>query len=238
MTYVISDIHGCVDKYEEMLKKIEFSDEDTLYVLGDVLDFGPQPLAVLQDMSMRPNVIPILGNHEYAAYEIINQFSLVELSEEGIKARPGSDVNIETYILEVQDWVDIGGGPTIKDFKQLSDEEREDYLEYLEEFSLFEVVKVNGKKYILTHAGLPKGATMKNLGTFDAYEFTTATVDYDRQPFNDVIVVTGHYPVINVGDEQRSKIYRKDNHIAMDTSAVFGKNMSCLCLDTDEEFYV
>ena len=38
MTYVISDIHGCFDRYEKMLEEIEFSDEDTLYVLGDVLD--------------------------------------------------------------------------------------------------------------------------------------------------------------------------------------------------------
>ena len=72
MTYVTSDIHGCYDRYEKMLEKIGFSDEDMLYVLGDVLDYGPQPLAVLQDMSMRANVIPILGNHEFAAYEIIN----------------------------------------------------------------------------------------------------------------------------------------------------------------------
>lgn len=38
MIYVISDIHGCYDKYIKMLEKIRFSSEDTLYVLGDVLD--------------------------------------------------------------------------------------------------------------------------------------------------------------------------------------------------------
>ena len=238
MTYVISDIHGCYDKYEKMLEKIGFSDDDTLYVLGDVLDFGPQPLAVLHDMSLRANVIPILGNHEYAAHEIISQFSMVELTEDGIKAKPDSDINLETYILEVQDWVDIGGGPTIKEFRQLSDEEREGYLDYLEEFSLYEKVKVNGKVFLLTHSGLPKGATIKNLDTFDAYEFTAATVYYDRQQFQDIILVTGHYPILNMEEEKRSKIYRKDNHIALDTNAVFGKNLSCICLDTDEEFYV
>ena len=238
MTYVISDIHGCYDRYEKMLEKIGFSDEDLLYVIGDALDYGPQPLAVLHDMSVRANVIPILGNHEFAAYEIINQFSLVELTDEGIKARPGSDIDLETYILEVQDWIDIGGGPTIKDFGRLSDEEREVYLEYLEEFSLYEVAKVNGKIYILSHSGLPKGATKKNLQKFDAYEFTTATTDYDHESFENVIVITGHYPPVYTGEGDRWKIYRKGNHIALDTGAALGETLACLCLDTDEEFYV
>lgn len=38
-TYVMSDIHGCYDKYMKMLEKIGFSEDDTLYVLGDILDY-------------------------------------------------------------------------------------------------------------------------------------------------------------------------------------------------------
>ena len=41
MTYVMSDIHGCYDKYQSMLAAIHFAADDTLYVLGDVLDRGP-----------------------------------------------------------------------------------------------------------------------------------------------------------------------------------------------------
>ena len=57
MIYAVSDIHGCYSQYEEILEKIAFSDEDTLYVLGDVLDRGPEPLRVLEDMAGRHNVI-------------------------------------------------------------------------------------------------------------------------------------------------------------------------------------
>jgi len=238
VTYLISDVHGCYDRYEKMLKRIKFSDDDLMYVLGDVVDYGPQPLAVLRDMSMRANVIPILGNHEYAAYEIIRQFSEVEFTEDGIKARPGSDIDLETYTLEIQDWIDIGGGPTLNDFKKLSDEEREDYLEYLEEFSLYEVVKIKGKIYVLTHSGVPKGATKRTLEKFDAYEYTTATTDYDPGDFENVFLITGHYPPVNAGEEERWRIYRKGNHIALDTGAVLGETLACLCLDTDKEFYV
>jgi serine/threonine protein phosphatase 1 len=41
MTYVIADIHGCYEQYKALLEKINFSASDTLYVLGDVIDRGP-----------------------------------------------------------------------------------------------------------------------------------------------------------------------------------------------------
>ena len=34
MIYVMSDMHGCFDKYQQMLCEISFSSRDTLYVLG------------------------------------------------------------------------------------------------------------------------------------------------------------------------------------------------------------
>lgn len=60
MIYVMSDIHGCYEKYSEMLSKIHFSSSDNMFILGDVLDRGEHPIKVLLDMSMRENVFPIL----------------------------------------------------------------------------------------------------------------------------------------------------------------------------------
>ena len=62
--YCMSDIHGEYEKYIQMLELIELSDEDTLYVLGDVIDRGPGSVDILMDMMRRPNVIPLIGNHE------------------------------------------------------------------------------------------------------------------------------------------------------------------------------
>ena len=39
-TYVMSDIHGMADLFKRMLEQIGFSDEDTLYILGDMIDRG------------------------------------------------------------------------------------------------------------------------------------------------------------------------------------------------------
>ena len=38
--YVMSDIHGEVNRFHAMLEKIRFSADDTLYILGDVIDRG------------------------------------------------------------------------------------------------------------------------------------------------------------------------------------------------------
>ena len=63
----MSDIHGCFDKYKEMLELIELVPRDTLYILGDVIDRGPDGIKILQDMNTRPNVFPLLDNHEFTA---------------------------------------------------------------------------------------------------------------------------------------------------------------------------
>ena len=39
MIYVISDIHGCYDEFQQMLKKINFNPEkDELIIDGDIID--------------------------------------------------------------------------------------------------------------------------------------------------------------------------------------------------------
>lgn len=51
MIYAVSDIHGCYEQYKELLNKTGFSGNDTLYVLGDVLDRGPEPIQILADIT-------------------------------------------------------------------------------------------------------------------------------------------------------------------------------------------
>ena len=38
MIYVMSDIHGCHDLFQQMCTQIGFSEEDDLYILGDFID--------------------------------------------------------------------------------------------------------------------------------------------------------------------------------------------------------
>lgn len=63
--YVLSDLHGHYQIFLEMLKKIHFTDDDVLYILGDCCDRGPSSLEIyfyLQEH--RHNIFLIKGNHE------------------------------------------------------------------------------------------------------------------------------------------------------------------------------
>ena len=52
--YVTSDIHGMYGKFIKMLETINIGEDDTLYVLGDMVDRGPHPVRFIQKiMSMK-----------------------------------------------------------------------------------------------------------------------------------------------------------------------------------------
>ena len=47
--YAMSDLHGCYERYIKMLDEINLCDDDTLYILGDVVDRGDGGIKILQD---------------------------------------------------------------------------------------------------------------------------------------------------------------------------------------------
>ena len=71
MTYVISDLHGHYGAFLNMLKKIDFCEDDLLFLNGDIIDGGEAPLRLLLDISYRTNVFPVLGDSEYRATPIL-----------------------------------------------------------------------------------------------------------------------------------------------------------------------
>ena len=47
-----------------MLRKIAFSPADMLYILGDMIDRGPDPAGVIELVASRKNIVALRGNHE------------------------------------------------------------------------------------------------------------------------------------------------------------------------------
>ncbi len=76
MKYIIADIHGCYEEYIELLSKIHLSEDDWLYILGDTLDRGPEPVKVLLDIMKRQNVTYIMGNHDYLFLYFVRKMGL------------------------------------------------------------------------------------------------------------------------------------------------------------------
>ena len=64
-TYAISDLHGYpLDKFLDLLDKAGFTEDDTLYIIGDVIDRnGDGGVELLRYIMDQPNFEFILGNH-------------------------------------------------------------------------------------------------------------------------------------------------------------------------------
>lgn len=233
MIYAISDIHGAYDKYIKMLEKIKFNDDDTLYVIGDVIDRGKDSIKILQDMMNRANVFPILGNHEIMALSVLKDL-MVEVTDKNAESYLTEEL-MQSYI----DWTFNGGNATIQEFKKLSKEEKWDIIDYLEEFTPYETIDINDKTFILVHAGLNNFSKNKPLNSYSLYELTFIRPDYEVQYFDDpnIYIICGHTPTPLING--KTEIYHSHNNICIDCGATFktGK-LACLCLDTMEEFYV
>lgn len=65
MIYVLADIHGNERRFNSILKQIDLQSEDSLYILGDVIDRHPGGIRILRRIMSMPNAKMLLGNHEY-----------------------------------------------------------------------------------------------------------------------------------------------------------------------------
>lgn len=246
MKYVMADIHGDYDKYIQMLELIQLKDEDELYILGDVIDRGPCGMKILQDMMLRPNVIPILGNHEYMASIALAWLSQ-EVTEESVE-------EVDSDKLQgLVEWMNVGGEGSIAEFQKLSQEEQQDILEYLEEFALYDVVEAGGKEFVLVHAGLDHFSKDRDLEDYDLSELIFQKPDYEKVYFKDKYLVTGHTPTWTIYAQVRGillkeiemnpklrwdRIYTRCNHVAIDCGCGYGGRLGCVCLDTMERYYI
>ena len=67
MRYLVGDVQGCADALERLLAQLAFSpSRDHLYVLGDLVNRGPQSLATLRLLrDLGPSATCLLGNHDW-----------------------------------------------------------------------------------------------------------------------------------------------------------------------------
>jgi predicted phosphodiesterase len=61
---IITDIHGNLPALEAALDAIDREGCETIYCLGDVIGIGPYPAECLDLLLQRPDVRPIMGNHD------------------------------------------------------------------------------------------------------------------------------------------------------------------------------
>lgn len=74
-TIAIGDIHGCATALRTLLAALELTPKDTLVMLGDAIDRGPDSCSVLEQLiavGERCEFVPILGNHEQMLLDAID----------------------------------------------------------------------------------------------------------------------------------------------------------------------
>lgn len=73
-TYVISDVHGCLDQLLELLDRIDFNGSDHLYLVGDLIDRGPKSAEAISWLvnDAPDNVTFMLGNHELMMLDAVH----------------------------------------------------------------------------------------------------------------------------------------------------------------------
>lgn len=230
MIYVMGDIHGCKDKYDDMLEQLKPQELDAVFVLGDVIDEGDDGIAILNDMMYRANIYPVLGEREYYAKKFLPLIAEKGDTEKALASLEGEDRE------QLAKWLSMKSGKTIADFLALSEEGREDLLDYLEEFAAFEEIECKGKKFVLTHAGIENHED-RDLYEHEEEDFIFAETDYGKAYFKDAFLVTGHTPTVAIDKKLFGKPYAKNKHLAIDGGCGFGGKLIAICLDTLKVYY-
>ena len=234
MHYVISDLHGCDPALLfRLLEEAEFGEQDTLYILGDVVDRGLHGVELLRWIIRQSNVKMLLGNHESILLSLEVLFD-DRVSEDPLwlNARQKQRLN---------NWIYNGGTPTLHGLQKLRREDPgllREMLQYLKTLPMYESLTVGDKKYVLVHAGLGHFHPQKPLNAYTLQELIWERPTLQTRYYEDATVVFGHTPTVYYGQEYAGKAVRTESWICIDAGAAGGKPPMLLRLEDEKEFYL
>ena len=224
MDYCISDIHGHYDLFCRLLDKIRFSGGDKLYVLGDIIDKGPDSIRLAKLLFSMPNVYCIAGNHEYDFLKFYR--ALMQQTE-----------NYDWVLEKLRTYFSDG---TLLDWETV---DRFDLLPFY----------VEADKFIGVHAGLPfrdglflppEDARPEQL-VYDRF-FKEPNV----LPRGEKCILYGHTPVRYLTGQDEILLYPRDGavkdsrniadycKIHLDTGVALSGVLGCFAVNTCQSFYV
>lgn len=132
-TYVFSDVHGHHRTLERLLERVSPADEDVVWILGDMVDRGPDPVGVMRTCRALADGHILMGNHEDM---MLQAFKYVEDPTTRFQ------------------WEMNGGVTTADGLARLSKEECIEWIEWADELPLGAHLNVGDQDYLLVHAGL------------------------------------------------------------------------------------
>ena len=215
MVYCMADLHGEREFFLQMLEQIHFSESDHLYILGDVIDRGPDGVELLLQIMAYPNMTMLLGNHEQMC-----------LSTLGPRNKLGAR----------ELWRQNGGAPTYRELLyHRTPPERNRILQYLSGLPDHLECTVGGQKFYLVH-GCPGN---------DHDTRIWGRVEPDSvSPYPDTVCIVGHTPTVILTEQRNGdfSIWHGRGIVDIDCGCghmrVDRRRLACLRLDDMAEFYV
>jgi serine/threonine protein phosphatase 1 len=234
--FVISDLHGQFVLLQLLLEKIEFSDEDELYILGDIMDRGPNSIDIYYFVKAMDNIHMCKGNHE-----IMMRQSLAQ----AMKYNNLDDERNNPYRL----WKQNGGLKTVDSIREFLQKNALSYDEYFDNRRTFveEIIEFidhlpdffefdyKGKHFVLVHAGVDPEAE-KVEDTEPELLCWIREYFYLSECNPDYIYVFGHTPLCFINDDGSFNVWHDPefhNKIGIDGGLAVADRgqLNCLCLD-------
>jgi len=169
--FVVSDVHGCLDTLQRLIKKIDLQHDDALFFLGDYIDKGPNSVGVLDYIinliNSNFNVFTLRGNHEQDFLEMFRTYKLdffYAVAKRMLKSdkllRPNGEIlpkylsflENTKYYFELEDFLLVHAG-----FNFLKDDFLKDTSSMLQRrfWELSDLKITNGKRVIHGHDPTP-----------------------------------------------------------------------------------
>lgn len=229
MTYVLSDIHGNLQRFESIMDQINLQPTDTLYILGDVVDRFPDGIKILRRIMKMPNVKMLLGNHEHMMLNAIGDCL---------------DAKSQRYAgnRELRLWYRNGGQVTHEYLKHIRKDLRAEVFAFVRQLPLNFDVEVNGIKYKLVH-GSPVENYMTSYHYSSKYSTLAEFAVWERwnetMPVPDgYVMIFGHTPTIHFNPDEPWSIWSCDEAIGIDCGSGYADGrLCCLRLDDMAVFY-
>lgn len=232
-TLLISDIHGELTLFEELLEKIQYDEnQDQLVLLGDYIDRGPSSKGVLSKIAQlqKGGAQILMGNHEQIMLDVFEMENKYDWDFWLHTA--GGLATMRSYGFSETDLEQAGSLEKFSLIPFISDEITE-HLELIRHMNTI----IEQDDYIFVHAGVdPKIPLQQN---------TTKNLLWIRDEFHrnykgNQTVVFGHTPTprLHRNRENHEIYFGKNRIIGIDGGAVFGGQLNCLELPSEKVYFV
>ncbi|MEI6206085.1 MAG: metallophosphoesterase family protein [Desulfuromonadales bacterium] len=194
-TFVITDIHGCCRTFRQLLfLKLELQKSDTLYLLGDYIDRGPDSKGVIDTILNLQrdgyDVRTVKGNHEQMLIEFVES---------------GSDETLDR-------WLDNGGAETLQSYGA-KDEEfviPSEHLDFIKALPAY----IATEAHIFVHAGLNFTLDAPVVDTSQEFMlWSRKNVEVDSEKIGGRKVIAGHTPrfIVEIAVSLETNFIQLDN---------------------------